>query len=261
MINRNFKNSQIGESSNDGMGMGMGMGMLEPLMEMDHYDTRELNKDRTSDTNSDVRKAAADINTSSTPTPTSTTPTSTSTPTSASLSNHFGANPLDNVDIMYSILGGQKPPELPLRQECLTNGVELVYNAKGVGQKVVCKVQKKREAILLRRLKLIERKLEQRRSYQKNEKKRKKALDMVKTLRVALEHSASGISYDMYMKELKKNYRRSRGSGALNLNNQGNAADVNDAVGVSAGVSAGAGAGAGAGMDDADSVSTSVSAT
>ncbi len=111
--------------------------------------------------------------------------------------------PANNVDIMYSILGREEPPQLPLREEFMTNGVELVYNAKGVGQTVVCKEQKRREAKLLQKLKLIERKLEKKKSYQQS-KKRRKALDTVKKLRKAMEHSASGISYEMYLEELLK---------------------------------------------------------
>ncbi len=114
-----------------------------------------------------------------------------------------GSPPANNVDIMYSILGRQEPPQLPLREEFMTNGVELVYNAKGVGQKVVCQEQKRREAKLLQKLKLIERKLEKKKSYQQS-KKRRKALDTVKKLRKAMEHSASGISYEMYLEELMK---------------------------------------------------------
>ena len=57
-----------------------------------------------------------------------------------------------NVDIMYSIVGGLEPPELPLRQELNTQGIEMVYNAKGVGNMVVCKQQHRREAFLLKNI-------------------------------------------------------------------------------------------------------------
>jgi len=108
-----------------------------------------------------------------------------------------------NVDIMYSIVGGTEPPTLPLRQELRTQGVELVYNARGVGQTVVCKEQKRRETQLLEKLKKIETKIESKKSYRRTQK-REQALGMVRDLRQKLEHSASGISYEMYLDELRR---------------------------------------------------------
>jgi len=108
-----------------------------------------------------------------------------------------------NVDIMYSILGGAEPPELPLRQELNTQGIEMVYNAKGVGNKVVCKQQHRREALLLEKLKKIETKLERKRSYRLTSK-REKALSMITELRIKMEHCVRTISYEMYLEELRK---------------------------------------------------------
>ena len=64
-----------------------------------------------------------------------------------------------NVDIMYSIVGGTEPPILPLRGEFLTQGVEMVLDAAGVAEIVVSKEQKRREALLLEKLKVVESKL------------------------------------------------------------------------------------------------------
>jgi putative glutathione S-transferase len=108
-----------------------------------------------------------------------------------------------NVDIMYTIVGGAEPPELPLRQELLPQGVEMVYNAKGVGQKVVCKEQDRREKILLETLKDIESKLESKRSYQRT-CKREKALSKITELRIRMEHCSRTISYEMYLEELRR---------------------------------------------------------
>ena len=108
-----------------------------------------------------------------------------------------------NVDIMYSIVGGLEPPELPLRQELNTQGIEMVYNAKGVGNMVVCKQQHRREALLLEKLKRIEIKLESKKSYRQTSK-REKALSMIRELRIKMEHCARTISYEMYLEELRK---------------------------------------------------------
>lgn len=116
---------------------------------------------------------------------------------------------VENIDIMFSIVGGAKPPTLPLRGEFLSQGIELVYNAKGVGDKVVCKEQKRREALLLEKLKKIERKIENKKSYKRSAKK-EKALATVRDLRQKLENSAKGISYEMYLAELRRLQRLKR---------------------------------------------------
>lgn len=107
-----------------------------------------------------------------------------------------------NVDIMYSIIGVKEAPELPLRQELLIQGIEAVYMAKGIGQKVVSKEQKKRERKLLEQLKHIETKLEHTKSYRKSAK-REKAHALIKELRIQMEHCARTISYEQYVAELK----------------------------------------------------------
>jgi Predicted glutathione S-transferase len=112
-------------------------------------------------------------------------------------------DPLD-VDIVYSIFGVSDPPELPLRQELLTQGVELVHGAKGVGQKAVCKEQRKRERRLLRKIKRLERKLEKKRSNKGTSQKRERAIAMVRQLRISMEHCARTISYEVYLEELRK---------------------------------------------------------
>ena len=108
-----------------------------------------------------------------------------------------------NVDIMYSVVGGAEPPELPLRQEMLPQGIEMVYNAKGVGQKVVCKEQERRENFLLKKLRKIETKLEKKRSYRRTSK-REQALSKITELRIRMEHCARTISYAMYLDELRR---------------------------------------------------------
>jgi putative glutathione S-transferase len=107
----------------------------------------------------------------------------------------------DNVDILFSVVGGNKPPVLPLREERHTDGIEVVYNAKGTGHSAVSKEQQLREKLLLERLKRLEKKLERKPSY-KRTKKREKALAMVKDLKKQMENSASGISYERYLDEL-----------------------------------------------------------
>lgn len=114
----------------------------------------------------------------------------------------------DNVDICITIVGGEAPT-LPLRQEVLTNGIELVYNARGIGQAAVSKEQKRREAIVLAKLKRIEEKLSSKPSYRRTRKK-KQAIKMVKDLRSKLERSASGISYNMYLEELMRLYNKNQ---------------------------------------------------
>ena len=108
-----------------------------------------------------------------------------------------------NVDIMYSIVGGKEPPTLPLKGEFMTQGVELVLDARGVGEIVVNKEQKRREALLLEKLKRVEVKLENKRSY-KRTKKKDQSLATVRDLRWKLENSASGITYAMYLDELRR---------------------------------------------------------
>ena len=113
-----------------------------------------------------------------------------------------------NVDILFSVIGGGKPPVLPLREERHTGGVEVVYNAKGTGFSAVCREQKQREEMLLEKLNRLEMKLERKASY-KRTKKRQKALEMVKDLKYQIEHSANGISYQTYINELRQMRRSS----------------------------------------------------
>lgn len=113
-----------------------------------------------------------------------------------------------NVDILFSIVG-HKPPRLPLREERQTDGIEIVYNAKGIGHSAVCKEQEKREALLLEKLERLEKKLERKASYRRT-KKREKALMMVKDLKYQMENSASGISYEQYLDELRKMRREAK---------------------------------------------------
>lgn len=106
------------------------------------------------------------------------------------------------VDILFAITGGGgKAPKLPLREELLIEGVELVYNAKGTGKSAVSKDKERRDARLIKKLKRLENKLDQKGLY-KGRKKRKKALAIVKDLRKQLENSAIGISYQRYLDEL-----------------------------------------------------------
>lgn len=108
-----------------------------------------------------------------------------------------------NVDILFSVIGGGKPPILPLREERNIGGVEVVYNARGTGYSAVCKEQKQREELLMEKLNRLEMKLERKASY-KRTKKRQKALEMIKDLKYQMEHSANGISYQTYINELRQ---------------------------------------------------------
>ncbi len=119
-----------------------------------------------------------------------------------------------NVDILFSVIGGSKPPTLPLREERQTDGVELVYNAKGTGHSAVCKEKMRREQTLLEKLNRLEQKLARKPSY-KRTTKRQKALKMVRELKYQLEHSASGISYKRYLDELKQMRRALKSVRAL----------------------------------------------
>lgn len=112
----------------------------------------------------------------------------------------------DNVDICITIVGGEAPT-LPLREEVLTNGIELIYNARGIGQAAVSKEKKRQEAIVLEKLKGIEIKLLSKPSYRRTRKK-KQAIKMVRKLRAKLEKGASGISYDIYLEELMRLYSK-----------------------------------------------------
>jgi putative glutathione S-transferase len=134
----------------------------------------------------------------------------------------------DNVDILFSIKGG-KPPILPLREELQTDGIELVYNAKGTGHSAVSKDQRRREEILLDKLKRIEKKLEEKPSY-KRTRKRRKALKMVKDLRHQMENSASGISYQRYLdelREMKRNRKKSKSDDASQISESSTVNTVN----------------------------------
>lgn len=113
----------------------------------------------------------------------------------------------DKVDICVTVLGGERPPVLPIREELRSNGVECVYDAKGVGQEVVSKERALREAEITKRLKVIEKKLQKSSSPRKRKKGLKKLQDLQKNLERKMQNSASGISYSSYalhMVELMK---------------------------------------------------------
>lgn len=106
------------------------------------------------------------------------------------------------VDIVFAITGCDKSPKLPLREELNTNGFEMVYNAKGVGEAAVEREKRRKEKELLKKIKSIERKLEKKRSYRRNKVKRR-AMETIRELRVKLEHSTNGITYEVYLQELR----------------------------------------------------------
>lgn len=108
-----------------------------------------------------------------------------------------------NVDILFSVVGGSKPPTLPLREERQSDGIELVFDAKGTGHDAVFKEKKRREEMLLEKLDRLEQKLARKSSYKRTQK-RQKALKMVKELKQQLKNSASGISYQRYLDELRQ---------------------------------------------------------
>ncbi len=102
---------------------------------------------------------------------------------------------MENVDILYSIVGGDKPPTLPLREERRTDGVELVFNARGVGETTVREQQHRKEASLLKKICRMEKRFQ--RSPCRNEPTEnvRKALLKVNSLKSQLENSPSGIRY------------------------------------------------------------------
>lgn len=106
------------------------------------------------------------------------------------------------VDIVFAITGCKESPSLPLREELNTNGFEMVYNAKGVGEAAVEKEKRKKEKELLKQIKSIERKLERKKSYRRSKVKRR-AMESIRELRKKLEHSTNGITYEVYLKELR----------------------------------------------------------
>jgi len=113
----------------------------------------------------------------------------------------------EKVDICVTVVGGETPPSLPIREELRSNGVECIYNAKGVGQEVVSKERALREAEITKRLKVIEKKLQKSSSPRKRKKGLKKLQDLQKNLERKMQNSASGISYSSYalhMVELMK---------------------------------------------------------
>jgi putative glutathione S-transferase len=106
------------------------------------------------------------------------------------------------VDIIFAITGCKESPSLPLREELNSNGFEMVHNAKGVGEAAVEKEKRKKEKELLKKIKSIERKLEKKRSYRGNQVKIR-AMDSIRELRVKLERSTTGITYEVYLEELR----------------------------------------------------------
>lgn len=106
------------------------------------------------------------------------------------------------VDIVFAITGCKKSPSLPLREELNSNGFEMIHNAKGVGEAAVEKEKRKKEKELLKKIKSIERKLERKRSY-RGSKVKTCAMDSIRELRVKLEHSTTGITYEVYLEELR----------------------------------------------------------
>jgi hypothetical protein len=119
---------------------------------------------------------------------------------------------LDNVDIMYSILGGNAPPVLPLREERQTDGFEMVYNAKGIGNSAVLKEKNRKEIELERKLerklRRMKRNFERKPSTHRPSRKLKMALATINDLKFQLENSTSGISYDAYLEELQTRMRQ-----------------------------------------------------
>lgn len=110
---------------------------------------------------------------------------------------------MENIDLCVTLLGPQKPPALPLRQELLSEGVECVLGAKGVCNSAVTQEQNRREIELLEKLDSLELKLKKKR-YFKQSRRRKKGLMILKELRSELENSASGISYSLYLEEIAR---------------------------------------------------------
>ena len=113
----------------------------------------------------------------------------------------------EKVDIMYSIVGEIEPPTLPIHQEYMTGGFEVVFNAKGVGQTILCKEQRRRKDQLLEKIKEIENKLYNEKSCnlpaQKEETERE--MEKIRDLRIRLENnSASCINYETYSEELER---------------------------------------------------------
>jgi glutathionyl-hydroquinone reductase len=106
------------------------------------------------------------------------------------------------VDIVFAITGCKESPSLPLREELNTNGFEMVYNAKGVGEAAVEKEKRKKEKELLKQIKSIERKLEKKKSYRRSKMKRR-AMKSIREFRKKLEHSTNGITYEVYLEELR----------------------------------------------------------
>jgi len=108
---------------------------------------------------------------------------------------------IDNVDICATIVGGTKPPTLPLREEVLSQGFECVYDAKGAGETVVNRERKRREEALLARVKAVEKKLKKKNAARKS-KRRLKSLKLLQKLRREMQNSSKGISYELYLEEL-----------------------------------------------------------
>ena len=119
-----------------------------------------------------------------------------------------------NVDIMFSLFSDE-PPILPLREECLSEGVELVYNANGAGHRAIYEEKKRRKAELLREIEHLETKLggEERchvkcLDHEMLEKKLKKDEWLAKVICARMKltrgDASFGVSYQAYSKEVEQ---------------------------------------------------------
>jgi hypothetical protein len=107
----------------------------------------------------------------------------------------------DLVDIIFTITGCSKPPSLPLREELNSNGFEIVYNAKGVCKDAVA--AKERKEALLEKIKTIEYKLENKKSYRRS-KKKMTALNKIREIKAKLEAADTAVDSKTYLDQLSR---------------------------------------------------------
>ena len=107
----------------------------------------------------------------------------------------------DLVDIIFTITGCKQPPTLPLREELNSNGFEIVYNAKGVCEEAVA--AKERKEALLVKIKSIEHKLQNARSYRRS-KKKEKALQTIRELKAKLQAADAAVDSRTYLDQLSR---------------------------------------------------------
>jgi len=119
-----------------------------------------------------------------------------------------------NVDIMFSLFS-DGPPILPLKEECLSAGVELVYKANGAGNRAIYEEKKRRKAELLREIEHLETKLggEERchikgldhETFEGNLKKDEWIAKVIcARMKLTKEDDSFGVSYQAYSKEVEK---------------------------------------------------------